>query len=173
MENNEENLIEENTDPDYNSKIIQDFTKNLINPSDIKQIKVNEGEIKGTIPYLEKKKIYEIKMDIIEIAQLIYLADTVEKREILLDRGMILSNHLNKLMKEYNLTVNDIKLMKSIYEEGFKQKNFVFDLKIDLLGSGLMTIFSSTNFKYKQILSGTFLVFSNSTFKDFDIFIKK
>lgn len=62
-----------------------------------------------------EEKVFEIKRDLMIIEQLINQCDDIQRREMLLDRGMVLSSYLNDISKTYNVTVNDLKKINSNY----------------------------------------------------------
>ena len=62
-----------------------------------------------------EEKVFEIKRDLMIIEQLIGQCDDIQRREMLLDRGMVLSSYLNDIAKAYNITINDLKKINSKY----------------------------------------------------------
>lgn len=97
--------------------------------------------MRKAVPPSEEEKIYQIKCDIIEIEQLVEMADTLKKRELLLDRGIVLSKYLNDLMGEYNLTVNDVKKLNcSHIMSGYKNNNVFIENKEDNFNPETLTL---------------------------------
>ena len=62
-----------------------------------------------------EEKVFQLKRDLMNIEQLIYQCDNVERREMLLDRGLVLSAYLNELSKKHNITLNDMKKTNAKY----------------------------------------------------------
>ena len=103
--------IQENSEINKTDSLKEDVHKIFIgknpNEENFQSFKNTFGEIKTDPKIIER--VYLIMCDLNEIEKSIPLCNNIEKREMLLDRGLSLSQLLEKLIQNYNITLNDIK----------------------------------------------------------------
>ena len=54
------------------------------------------------------EKIFNVQRDLLKIEKILPDCQDITKREILLDRGLVLSAFLNEVIKKYNISINDL-----------------------------------------------------------------
>jgi hypothetical protein len=98
--------IQENSEINKTDSLKEDVHKIFIgknpNEENFQSFKNTFGEIKTDPKIIER--VYLIMCDLNEIEKSIPLCNNIEKREMLLDRGLSLSQLLEKLIQNYNVT---------------------------------------------------------------------
>ena len=90
-------------------------------------IEINQQSLKGNTKNNEISdifdKIYLFIKDIKEIDEIVPFCEEKNRKELLLDRGLLLCLKVNELMNDFGININDIKKKK-------KSENFEIDTKL-------------------------------------------
>ena len=108
QKNENQNISHSNKTDSFKNDVNKIFIgKNPNENNNFQSFKNTFGEQKTDPKILDK--VYSIMCDLNEIEKSIPVCNNIQKREMLLDRGLSLSQLLQQLIETYNITLYDIK----------------------------------------------------------------
>ena len=119
---------------------IHNYNYNNQNNNDYMDIKVNENSsnhsnLKSTLNKEIYEKIISIITELIEIDEVVPYCEERNRKELLLDRGLLLCLHVGDIMRDYGSNVEEIKHFKSKnnieFDCNLLDENYWMNQKVD------------------------------------------